>query len=286
MTWNDHDHRGQYADDRHDHYREYAEYNHGHRDLDSVIAGLREDLRHAEERIRELEGDRAGVLAQLRVLDRLRPTCVVCHDAAADRQTARGSACSDCVGDLPDDGPDPDRPETWAFGEVNEDQADEPGHGPAAMRRFMLEHRLGAPRQASRVYGPDARCEFVDHGMCGAPAVARVTSRAGPSEHLWCCGPHRDHMLRVSPDDAYVSWAKPDEPAPATLTCLHCGAEATGRPGDRCPECSREMQLASGDEPEEETPAEPYNPGPEIDDEGGMSEYRYILPEDYQRGQS
>ena len=75
-----HDHRGQYADDRHDHYREYAEYSHGHHDLDSLIAGLREDLRHAEERVCELEGDRAGVLAQLRVLDRLRPSCVICHD--------------------------------------------------------------------------------------------------------------------------------------------------------------------------------------------------------------
>jgi len=29
-----------------------------------------------------------------------------------------------------------------------------------------------------------------------------------------------------------------------------------------------------------------YDPGPEVDDEGGMSEYRYLLPEDYERGQS
>ena len=32
--------------------------------------------------------------------------------------------------------------------------------------------------------------------------------------------------------------------------------------------------------------ADDYDPGPEVDDEGGMSEYRYILPEDYERGQS
>ena len=31
---------------------------------------------------------------------------------------------------------------------------------------------------------------------------------------------------------------------------------------------------------------EEYDPGPEIDDEGGMSEYRYVLSEDYERGQS
>jgi hypothetical protein len=47
----------------------------------------------------------------------------------------------------------------------------------------------------------------------------------------------------------------------------------------RCPYCY--------DEPEEELPAVEYDPGPEIDDEGGMSEHRYyVMPEDYQRGQS
>jgi len=67
-----------------------------------------------------LEGDLRGALAFIRVLDRLRPTCVLCHDQAADRQTVQGPACTDCVGDLPDDGPDPDRPETWVFGEPPE----------------------------------------------------------------------------------------------------------------------------------------------------------------------
>ena len=63
-------------------------------------------------RIRQLADDLRGALAQIRVLDRLRPTCVICLDATADRQTVRGPACTDCVGDPPDDGPDPDRPET------------------------------------------------------------------------------------------------------------------------------------------------------------------------------
>ena len=42
---------------------------------------------------------------------------MICLDATADRQTVRGPACTDCLGDLPDDGTeaDPDRPETWAF---------------------------------------------------------------------------------------------------------------------------------------------------------------------------
>ena len=132
MTWNDHDHRGEYAEDRHDHDLDYAEKHHRHYDLEreddrlqalirgmgDTLSGLRDELQAAFGRIRELEGERLGVLAQLRVLDRLRPTCVICHDATADRQTLRGPACTDCVGDLPSDGPDPDRPETWAFGEA------------------------------------------------------------------------------------------------------------------------------------------------------------------------
>jgi hypothetical protein len=41
-----------------------------------------------------------------------------------------------------------------------------------------------------------------------------------------------------------------------------------------------------GPQPDDEPEPEEHDPGPEVDDEGGMSEYRYILPEDYQRGQS
>ena len=74
--------------------------------IDAAAAGLRGQLAEALERID--------------VLDRLRPTCVICLDATADRQTSRGPACTDCVGDLPDDGPDPDRPETWAFRDAEE----------------------------------------------------------------------------------------------------------------------------------------------------------------------
>jgi hypothetical protein len=69
-----------------------------------------------------LHGQLAGVLAEVRVLDRLRPTCVICLDAAADRQASRGPACTDCVGGLSDDetGAGPDRPEAWAFPDAAE----------------------------------------------------------------------------------------------------------------------------------------------------------------------
>ena len=117
MSYADHDHRGDYADQRHDHDGDYAALHHRHYDDESTVRGLREDLGAAEERIRALEDDLRGTLALIRVLDRLRPTCVICLDATADRQTVRGPACTDCVGDLPDDGTeaDPDHPETWAF---------------------------------------------------------------------------------------------------------------------------------------------------------------------------
>ena len=60
-------------------------------------------------------------------------------------------------------------------------------------------------------------------------------------------------------------------------------AAATALPGEQAGDWQREIwSFGSEDEPE---PAE-HDPGPEVDDEGGMSEYRYILPEDYERGQS
>jgi hypothetical protein len=134
MTWNDHDHRGEYAEDRHDHDLDYAEKHHRHYDLETddktaqqgitrlraEVAELRGELDAAYGAVRDLRHQFDGVLAEIRVLDRLRPSCVLCRDATADRQTVRGPACTDCVGDPPDDGPDPDRPETWVFGEAPE----------------------------------------------------------------------------------------------------------------------------------------------------------------------
>jgi hypothetical protein len=79
--------------------------------IDAVAAGLQAQF--------------DGVLERIRVLDRLRPTCVICLDATADRQTSSGPACTDCVGDTSDDtGADPDRPETWAFPDAGELERD------------------------------------------------------------------------------------------------------------------------------------------------------------------
>jgi chromosome segregation ATPase len=71
MTWNDHDHRGQYAEDRHDHDGDYAALHHRHydlereddrlqgalREIDTQLSDLRRELSDALERIRRLEAE-------------------------------------------------------------------------------------------------------------------------------------------------------------------------------------------------------------------------------------
>ena len=260
MTWNDHDHRGEYAEDRHDHDGDYAEKYHRHYDLEKAdehlqglireiggtLSELRSELQAALDRIRVLEGDRAGVLAQLRVLDRLRPTCVLCHDATADRQTVNGPACTDCVGDLPDDGPGPGFPETWAFDGAQEAQAGEPEHGPAADTFTCCTTPMPWPARDQDRTCPDCGTiwerEQVDIG-----AGARIKS-AGCAE---------------------------------TSDGEHCG---DWHDGGRCGACGL---LGPGPDEDQAEEPEPYDPGPEIDDEGGMSEHRYyVMPEDNERGQS
>jgi predicted nucleic acid-binding Zn-ribbon protein len=132
MSWNDHDHRGQYADDRHDHGLDYAERHHRHHDLET-------DDKTAQQAITCLRDEVAELRRRLDALDR--------------------------IGDL----------------EKQTPQA----------QQLQLEADLAAADLAASGY------------------------------------------------DRY------DEPEP-----------------------------------------DDYDPGPEVDDEGGMSEYRYTLPEDYQRGQS
>jgi len=55
VSYDGHDHRGEYADQRHDHDGDYAEKHHRHYDDESTARGLRQDLAAAEDRIRELE---------------------------------------------------------------------------------------------------------------------------------------------------------------------------------------------------------------------------------------
>jgi hypothetical protein len=68
----DHDHRGQYAEDRHTHY-DYADEHHRHYDTESEIRGLREDLGRAEERIRELQNQLDDAFDRIRSLEQQTP---------------------------------------------------------------------------------------------------------------------------------------------------------------------------------------------------------------------
>ena len=68
---------------------------------------------------------------------------------------------------------------------------------------------------------------------------------------------------------------------------LALAAAVVDGPAVMRPEDRNEWDHATGrlEREEDEPEPEPYDPGPECDDEGGMSEYRHILPEDYERGQ-
>jgi hypothetical protein len=76
---------------------------------------------------------------------------------------------------------------------------------------------------------------------------------------------------------ALEAWTTDHDVRRAARALREAEAEAWGGNG---PSESYEAWVAEGREPEPDE----HDPGPEVDDEGGMSEYRYILPEDYLRG--
>jgi hypothetical protein len=95
-----HDHHGQYADDRHDHDGDYASLHHRHYDLEREDDTLKGLLREVDTQLSDVRRELQDALERIVALERLRPTCVICRDATADRQTVHGPACSDCAGDL------------------------------------------------------------------------------------------------------------------------------------------------------------------------------------------
>ena len=104
-----------------------------------------------------------------------------------DRATGRLA-----VGDPPDDGPDPDRPETWAFGEAQEDQADEPEHGPAVDTFTCRTTPMPWPTRDQDRTCPDCGTiwerEPVDIGT-GARIKSAGCAETSDGEH---CGDWRD----------------------------------------------------------------------------------------------
>lgn len=113
MTWNDHDHRGEYADQRHGHDPDCAEKYHRHHDLERGDERLQGAIRERGTQLEELRRDLDNALARITVLESQHDGPVhLPYDPAWDEP--------DSGSDLPADGPDPDRPETWVFGEAPE----------------------------------------------------------------------------------------------------------------------------------------------------------------------
>ena len=88
----------------HDHYGEYAEERHRHYDLERDDETVQRDIRDLHEDVRDLRATLGLAEERIRNLERLRPTCTRCLDATATQQTATGPACAECAGDPPGDG--------------------------------------------------------------------------------------------------------------------------------------------------------------------------------------
>jgi hypothetical protein len=69
MSWNDHDHRGEYAGERHDHDNDYAPLHHRHYDLEREDDRLRVLLRDIDGELGRLRRELEGALGRIRQLE-------------------------------------------------------------------------------------------------------------------------------------------------------------------------------------------------------------------------
>ena len=69
MSYADHDHRGDYADQRHDHDGDYAEKHHRHYDLEREDERLQVAIREWGAQLGELSRDLEGALGRIRALE-------------------------------------------------------------------------------------------------------------------------------------------------------------------------------------------------------------------------
>ena len=69
MSYADHDHRGEYADERHDHDNDYAPLHHRHYDLEREDDRLQGAIREFGEALGELRGELQAALERIRALE-------------------------------------------------------------------------------------------------------------------------------------------------------------------------------------------------------------------------
>jgi hypothetical protein len=77
-----------------------SDHYHVHYDLAGDSERAHRRITALQDEVDSLRGQLADAIERITALERLRPTCVSCRDATADRQTVHGPACSDCAGDL------------------------------------------------------------------------------------------------------------------------------------------------------------------------------------------
>lgn len=207
MNWNDHNHRGEYADERHDHY-DYAERHHWHYDLENDDEKAQRRITGLQDEVDALRGRLDDALGRIAALEdtNTRLVAALREAAAGEESVCRAGVASD--------------------------------------------ERLAVAEALDEAFAAFATA--LDEGHVDEDALVGDSDRAN----------------------------EPADICPETSDGYHCNHWQEGV--SRCCACGSkpDEDLADEDEPEE------YDPGPECDDEGGMSEYRYLLPEDYERGQS
>ena len=223
MTWNDHDHRGEYADDRHDQDLDTPRSTTGTTTTSPRSAACARTWAR-EERIRA-QVRPGGALAFIRVLSASWPTCVMCRD---------------------------DRTE-WR-----------PGEG----RRARLCRRPAGRRSRS---GPP--------GDLGLRRGARPAAPSGRGRRL--------HLPRDQRRRARRTWHAGHRSASGRPTQRRSGPDCAGTSDGRPLIDRRTGVRTSAPDAAQAEPEPAVRPGPGDRRRGRHAEHRYyVMPEDYERGQS
>jgi hypothetical protein len=126
-------------------------------------------------------------------------------------------------------------------------------------------------------YAPDRHDHDLDYAEKYHRHYDLETDDKTAQQAITCLRVELDELRRQL-DDALGRIADLERLQPTCVICLDATATQQTVHGPACSDCAGE--------PEERPEPEPWDPGPETVDEGGMSAYRSVLPEDYQRGQS
>ena len=219
MSYADHDHRGDYADQRHDHDGDYAEMHHRHYDLERederLQGGLREAMAQVDLLRRELEDQLRDAFERIRALEGRQP------DYAADEPPGPGVLASYAPMDRHDDPPAPDDLEPFAYQseEVAEAFTEWCAAGGVEARddqeyRWLRQAFTAGMNEVARY---------------GAAGLAAATGADPDRPETWAFG---EPPLTACPDH--------EEPGPAagTFTCCTTPMPWPARDQDRtCPDC-------------------------------------------------